>query len=392
MKKIVSITVSIVLCVLVLVPFSRGLSAQTQAPLKFLVLGDSIAAGYGVNFRDAYASLVAWEMGFELTNYARDGSTSPFLLALLKNELPPEDTTRIREAVAAADIINISIGGNNILFYYDPLTLATEIVSGSYATLDIILAALKADLVAIVAEIRSLNEDCILVLQTIYDNGPWTANQQLPSSVQISKEAWSAMVKRGNAVFYDYHEEYPDAFYLADIYAAFGGEGCNPRLVSNDGIHPNKEGHAVIARTLINLLQTIKLYPDPPEIVTGSLPDGTVGAAYSQALEAQGDGRIAWSLAEGALPEGLTLSPEGVIAGIPNEMGVFSFTVQAENRSGEDVKELSIEVKESPEEEDNDETCPAKYVGLLGRYTKYPSTRCNWLLFILLFGWIWMWF
>ena len=35
---------------------------------------------------------------------------------------------------------------------------------------------------------------------------------------------------------------------------------------------------------------------------------------------------------------------------------------------------------------------PVKYVGLFGLNTKYESTTLNWIKFIVLFGWIWMWF
>jgi len=35
---------------------------------------------------------------------------------------------------------------------------------------------------------------------------------------------------------------------------------------------------------------------------------------------------------------------------------------------------------------------PPKYVGLFGMNTKYPSNFLNWFLFIVCFGWIWMWF
>jgi len=35
---------------------------------------------------------------------------------------------------------------------------------------------------------------------------------------------------------------------------------------------------------------------------------------------------------------------------------------------------------------------PPKYVGLFGLNTSYPSNFLNWLLFIVCFGWIWMWF
>lgn len=71
----------------------------------------------------------------------------------------------------------------------------------------------------------------------------------------------------------------------------------------------------------------------PPSltITTMSLPDGVTGTAYSQTLQRTGGtGPFTWSLATGSgpLPDGLTLSGDGVISGKPTAVGSFSFTVQ----------------------------------------------------------------
>jgi hypothetical protein len=60
----------------------------------------------------------------------------------------------------------------------------------------------------------------------------------------------------------------------------------------------------------------------PPSITTSSLPNGTVGVAYSQTLAATG-GTVAytWSIASGTLPAGLALSAGGVISGTPTSAG-----------------------------------------------------------------------
>ncbi|MDR1153243.1 MAG: InlB B-repeat-containing protein, partial [Bacteroidales bacterium] len=78
-----------------------------------------------------------------------------------------------------------------------------------------------------------------------------------------------------------------------------------------------------------------------PAIITASLPNGTVGTAYSQTLAATGDTPITWTLDSGALPDGLTLTGD-VISGVPATGGTFTFTVKAENSAGNDTKPLSI--------------------------------------------------
>jgi plastocyanin domain-containing protein len=79
-----------------------------------------------------------------------------------------------------------------------------------------------------------------------------------------------------------------------------------------------------------------------PSITTSSLPKGAVGAEYEQTLTATGDPTITWSLIDGDLPDGLTLSADGTISGTPTASGTFTFTVKAENGAGSNTLELSI--------------------------------------------------
>src|ERR1017187_4421870 len=70
---------------------------------------------------------------------------------------------------------------------------------------------------------------------------------------------------------------------------------------------------------------------NPPAlgITTSSLPAGTVGVAYSQALVASGGSPpYTWSVASGTLPAGLSLAPGGTISGTPGTAGPSSFTVR----------------------------------------------------------------
>ena len=87
----------------------------------------------------------------------------------------------------------------------------------------------------------------------------------------------------------------------------------------------------------------------PLQITTVSLPDGSVGAAYSQSIVATGGQTpITWSITVGSLPAGLTLNPStGVISGTPTSVGTSAFTAQvvdlgAPQRS--DTRGLSITI------------------------------------------------
>jgi hypothetical protein len=68
----------------------------------------------------------------------------------------------------------------------------------------------------------------------------------------------------------------------------------------------------------------------PVTITTTAMPEGTVNITYSATLAASGGATpYTWSIANGALPPGLTLNTNtGVITGTPAIAGNFNFTIQ----------------------------------------------------------------
>ena len=84
--------------------------------------------------------------------------------------------------------------------------------------------------------------------------------------------------------------------------------------------------------------------PLAPSITTAVLQDGVVGMAYSQQLTADGETPVVWSVENGSMPAGLSLSPDGVVSGVPEEEGKALLTIKAENSAGADMIELSLTV------------------------------------------------
>ncbi len=89
----------------------------TNPSIPLVSLGDSIATGYGLaNYnpldltkaKDAYINLLGVSMGITPVNLAKDGLTSGGLLVLLEE-------AQVKEQLAAAEVITLSIGGNNVL-------------------------------------------------------------------------------------------------------------------------------------------------------------------------------------------------------------------------------------------------------------------------------------
>ena len=66
-----------------------------------------------------------------------------------------------------------------------------------------------------------------------------------------------------------------------------------------------------------------------------TLPGGTAGSAYSQALSQTGAlGTPSYAVTAGAVPPGMTLSAAGTISGTPTATGTFNFTVTVSDNSG----------------------------------------------------------
>jgi len=83
-------------------------------------------------------------------------------------------------------------------------------------------------------------------------------------------------------------------------------------------------------------------------IATASLPAGGLGVPYSQTLAAIGaTGPLTWSLTgTGTLPAGLTLSPQGQIAGTPTALGTYPIQIQVTDTAAKlsATRSLSISI------------------------------------------------
>lgn len=80
---------------------------------------------------------------------------------------------------------------------------------------------------------------------------------------------------------------------------------------------------------------TLQVNPISPLTLSGSLPNATLGVAYTQTLTASGGiGPYTYAVTAGSLPAGLTLSSSGVISGTPTAVGASSFTVTATDSEG----------------------------------------------------------
>lgn len=92
--------------------------------------------------------------------------------------------------------------------------------------------------------------------------------------------------------------------------------------------------------------------PTPPPapqtltITTSTLPAGSVGSSYAATqLQASGvQGAATWSVDSGSLPDGLSLSANGMVSGTPTTTGAFAFVARIDDDVAMDTQDLMVSV------------------------------------------------
>jgi len=247
-KKVLSILLVLALvCALT----ATAVRAAYGAGTKFVVLGDSISAGEGASDKaKSYAELIKSAKGFVLANFAVPGHASEDLLKILAEN---EDAVK---AIQEAGIINLSIGGNDLL-HSNVITLVLRLlILGDKSAADEYIDMFRVNFAVVIEKIRELNPDALFIVQTLYNS---------MEGVPVVAGAYEVAIVKLNQVYRDYLAAHPGAYELADVYAAFKGrEG----LVFRDRIHPSDAGHEMIARVLTAVIDETA----PPEPAAGSNP------------------------------------------------------------------------------------------------------------------------
>ncbi len=87
----------------------------------------------------------------------------------------------------------------------------------------------------------------------------------------------------------------------------------------------------------VSTTQAVTITMAPPIVIAPTtLPGGQVGVAYNASFSATGgSGTIFFGLASGTLPTGVTLTPLGVLSGMPTVASTFTFAIAAVDSSAE---------------------------------------------------------
>ena len=232
LRKIAAIILSVLM-----VAGSLGVTAfAEESKPYYLVLGDSIGYGSGLlNPKEAvYGKIVADTNGYDYQNDAIPGHTTANLIERIQ-------TDEVSEHIKKADIISVTIGGNNFLLGNIPELLFEGIVLEKYEKVDLIAENFYKDLGTIEKKIHSLNSDAVILIQTIYN----------PQTGYIG-EVYQYAADKVNAQIIRYAKEHPQNFYVVDIAKALTDHSTD---FAADGIHPSAAGNEKIA---VEILKTLK--------------------------------------------------------------------------------------------------------------------------------------
>lgn len=230
MKKFIAIVLSLVMCLCAV-----GVSAFAADKPFYLVLGDSIAYGSGLtNAPEAcYGKIVADTNGYEYANHAVPGHTTTNLINRLSE---PEVIADLEKA----DIISISIGGNDFLMNNLIDLMFDAMVKNDYTTFDSIAENFYSNFSTIVDIINEHNEDAVILMQTLYN----------PQSGYL-RAPYQQAADRLNSAIERFATENPDEIIIVDVGTALGDDLAN---FAGDEIHPSVKGNEIIAQTILSTL------------------------------------------------------------------------------------------------------------------------------------------
>ncbi|MBR4727977.1 MAG: hypothetical protein IK080_08830 [Clostridia bacterium] len=242
-KKLISVLMTLVLLCVTCSCFAAAAQEQTE----YVLLGDSIAYGAGIRNRDkaCYGRIVADTNGYGYTNLGVNGFTSADLLQALGR-------ADYQAAVKKADIISISIGGNDFR-HSNLVMMILNATIDNYDRMERCVETIRVNLLQILAEIREMNPDAVILLQTLYN-----------PRVDGLRSIYQQGIDRLNAMFKAVQAAQPDGLEIVDVAPVMSGHA---NYIAVDTIHPSALGNVVIARVVLQKLCELGLGTETEPVI-----------------------------------------------------------------------------------------------------------------------------
>lgn len=283
---------------------------STPDKTQIVYLGDSIAEGIlgasplPLRHEYAYGNVIGRRNDYSYANHSVSGHLTGDMLELISNEVGYDGARMLVSNIVTADIVHISIIGNDVLQDRKDVSLDNDkyplkdsdgelikymtmhqvvceaMVDGEYGTLERALygedgnSGSYGNIVKIVERLIELNPDAVIIFQKVYNpifsvDTPlvksWTRNAIQSHGMEITLESLHALgdnlIGKMNAVIQRVIDEFNTARTDADkwklesvdalkafndVYETDGAKRAW-NLIYPDGIHPSNEGHAVLA-------------------------------------------------------------------------------------------------------------------------------------------------
>ncbi len=219
-------------------------SATHTGPWSVVALGDSVPAGGGCGctpFPQLSAALLAAPGSGEVPTVddAVNGATSTDVLAALNND------TEVQADVAAADIVEIEIGANDVAY-----TDACGTTADCYQPT---VPVVEQNVRDIVAQVHALTPDHPVLVVLLDYWSVWLGGTYATAQGQPYVDAAAAVTAQVNTAIRQVAADTASTY--VDVRAAFKGPDYandETRYLAPDGDHPNARGHAVIAQAVVD--------------------------------------------------------------------------------------------------------------------------------------------
>lgn len=266
MKKLAAIILSIVM---IFGMFGICGYAENEKPF-YLVLGDSIAYGSGIsNSKEAcYGKIVADTNSYDYANHSVPGHTTTNLINRLKDETVIADLEK-------ADIISISIGGNDFLMSDLIGLMFDAMVKEDYSEFDRIADGFYANFCEIIDIINSHNSDAVILMQTLYN----------PQSGYL-RAPYQQGADRINAAIERYNAENPGEIVIVDVASALGDDIVN---YADDEIHPSAQGNEIIANVILDKLEELEFGSNTSPVIAEKGVDIEIPVVFTMSLRLAGN-------------------------------------------------------------------------------------------------------
>ena len=295
-KKFLSLLMAVFMLIGLFTQPTLGYTSPAKA--DYLVLGDSISTGYGLADKstESFASLLATDQNLSLNNQAVDGNTMAGLYTTLQS-------TRLDDDIAAAEIISITAGGNDLMgaFYvavatkYNDgkdeankitaadvptiisnksdtrnslVTVAAFLTLSDFSTNAAFTTALstyETNLKNVVNYISSKNSTALLFIDTQYNPYKSFESSNFYATIYTN---FGACIDKLNAVIKKSDNGAGTKYQIVDVGAAFSSDAnsatlCNATIDPlNLDFHPNKAGHVKIKETILSTLAHTVTLPE----------------------------------------------------------------------------------------------------------------------------------